>query len=100
MTRTYELVYVVKPDATEQQVADLQTQVAQIVERTKGTIVQKTDAQQSTDRYECHAWAVQQSGFDPTRPSGGVAESDIEARRADYRRAEGACLEGRGYSVK
>jgi hypothetical protein len=43
---------------------------------------------------------VQQSGFDPTRPSGGVAESDIEARRADYRRAEGACLEGRGYSVK
>ena len=26
--------------------------------------------------------------------------ADIEARRADYRRAEGACLEGRGYSVK
>jgi hypothetical protein len=60
----------------------------------------QTEAQQSTDRYECHAWAVQQSGFDPTKPSGGVAESDIEARRADYRRAEGACLEGRGYSVK
>lgn len=60
----------------------------------------QSEAQQSTDRYECHAWAVQQSGFDPTRPSGGVAESDIEARRADYRRAEGACLEGRGYSVK
>jgi hypothetical protein len=60
----------------------------------------QSEAQQSTDRYECHAWAVQQSGFDPTRPGGGVAESDIEARRADYRRAEGACLEGRGYSVK
>lgn len=60
----------------------------------------QNESQQSTDRYECHAWAVQQSGFDPTRPSGGVAESDIEARRADYRRAEGACLEGRGYSVK
>ncbi|HET9861906.1 MAG TPA: DUF6515 family protein [Steroidobacteraceae bacterium] len=60
----------------------------------------QSEAQQSTDRYECHAWAVQQSGFDPTRPSGGVEESQIEAKRADYRRAEGACLEGRGYSVK
>jgi small subunit ribosomal protein S6 len=47
MTRTYELVYVVKPDATEQQVADLQTQVSQIVERTKGTIVPKSEAQQA-----------------------------------------------------
>jgi hypothetical protein len=60
----------------------------------------QSEAQQSTDRYECHAWAVQQSGFDPTRPSGGVAENDIESRRAAYHRAEGACLEGRGYSVK
>lgn len=60
----------------------------------------QSEAQQSTDRYECHAWAVQQSGFDPTRPGGGVAESAIEPKRADYRRAEGACLEGRGYSVK
>ena len=60
----------------------------------------QSEAQQSDDRYECHSWAVQQSGFDPTRPSGGVAESEIEFRRADYRRAEGACLEGRGYSVK
>jgi small subunit ribosomal protein S6 len=47
MTRRYELVYVVKPDATEQQVTDLQTQVAQIVERTNGTLVPKSDAQQA-----------------------------------------------------
>ncbi len=60
----------------------------------------QSEAQQSTDRYECHAWAVQQSGFDPTRPGGGVEDSQIESKRADYRRAEGACLEGRGYSVK
>jgi len=60
----------------------------------------QTEEQQSTDRYECHAWAVEQSGFDPTREGGGVAESEIDSRRAEYRRAEGACLEGRGYSVK
>jgi len=36
MRRTYELVYVIKPDATEQQVTDLQTQVDQIVQRMGG----------------------------------------------------------------
>ena len=56
--------------------------------------------QQSTDRYECHSWAASQTGFDPTRPQGNVDEADIEGKRADYRRAEGACLEARGYSVK
>jgi small subunit ribosomal protein S6 len=38
MNRTYELVYVVKPDATEEQVADLHTQVEQVVSRMGGTI--------------------------------------------------------------
>ncbi len=37
-TRTYELIYVVKPDASEQQLTDLQTQVDQIVARMNGTI--------------------------------------------------------------
>jgi hypothetical protein len=55
--------------------------------------------QQSTDRYECHRWASSQSGFDPTQPLGGVAAADADARRADYQRAQKACLEGRGYSV-
>lgn len=36
--RTYELVYVVQPDATEQQVNDLQTQVEQIVQRMGGSL--------------------------------------------------------------
>jgi uncharacterized protein DUF6515 len=60
----------------------------------------QTEEQQATDRYECHAWAVQKTGFDPTRPSGNVEESEIDSKQADYRRAEGACLEARGYSVK
>jgi hypothetical protein len=51
--------------------------------------------QQKTDRYECHSWAANQSGFDPTA---GVAAEGTKG--ADYRRAEAACLVGRGYSVQ
>ena len=44
---------------------------------------------------ECHSWAVSQSGFDPasarTAPAASVADT--------YKRALGACLTGRGYSV-
>ncbi len=38
MTRTYELVYIVQPDAPEQRITDLQTQVEQIVQRMGGTM--------------------------------------------------------------
>ena len=31
--------------------------------------------QQDRDRYECHSWAVQQTGFDPTRPAQAPAQS-------------------------
>lgn len=41
-SRKYELVYVVKPDATEQEVADLQQQIEQVVARMGGA-VEKTD---------------------------------------------------------
>ena len=47
MQRTYELVYIMRPDATEQQVADLHTQVTQIIGRMGGTIGEKTDATQA-----------------------------------------------------
>ena len=50
--------------------------------------------QTNKDRYECHAWAVSQTGFDPTVAGGG------SSRRADYQRAQSACLEGRGYTVR
>jgi small subunit ribosomal protein S6 len=42
MKRTYELVYVVSPDATDEQVADLHTQVDAIVQRMNG-LIEKTD---------------------------------------------------------
>ncbi len=56
--------------------------------------------QQDLDRYECHSWAVSKSGFDPTLSGGGVAPETAVEKRNDYFRAEVACLEGRGYSVK
>ncbi len=40
MNRKYELVYVVSPDATEEQVADLQKQVESIVSRMEGQVEQ------------------------------------------------------------
>ena len=42
MTRKYELVYVVSPDATDAQIADLHTQVEVIAQRLNGQI-EKTD---------------------------------------------------------
>jgi small subunit ribosomal protein S6 len=42
MSRKYELVYVVSPDATDEQVAELHTQVESIVQRMHGQL-EKTD---------------------------------------------------------
>jgi len=70
--------------------------------------------QQARDKFECHRWARDQTGFDPTQP-GGVAgpastppgatapappTSASPGKREDYMRAQTACLEGRGYSVR
>jgi small subunit ribosomal protein S6 len=37
-SRQYELVYIVTPEATEQDVADLHTQIEQIIQRYQGTL--------------------------------------------------------------
>ena len=58
------------------------------------------EKQQATDRYECHRWAVNESGFDPSIPAGILTESPQAQKEADYRRAVTACLDGRGYTVK
>jgi hypothetical protein len=56
--------------------------------------------QQAKDRYECHSWASNQTGFDPTQPLDEASRSQAAAKREDYQRAMTACLEARGYSVK
>ena len=56
---------------------------------------------QAKDRYECHSWAVSQTNFDPTQSSAGdIPEALRNQMRADYQRAQGACLDGRGYTMK
>jgi hypothetical protein len=63
----------------------------------------QTTAQQSTDRFECHEWAVKQTGFDPSASvatDGRGVTGSSSARRSDYLRAQAACLQGRGYSVQ
>ena len=56
----------------------------------------QSQEQLGKDKFECHRWAVGQTGFDPTEPRGGAAPGN----RSNYLRAQAACLEGRGYSVK
>jgi hypothetical protein len=60
----------------------------------------QTSDQQRQDRYECHSWAVGQTGFDPSLPGGGVAPAKNAARRSNYQRAMAACLEAHGYTVE
>ena len=51
-------------------------------------------AQKNRDKFECHEWAFDETGFDPTD-----VDSD-PLRRGDYQRAMGACLEARDYVVR
>lgn len=51
--------------------------------------------QQARDRYECHRWAVSQSGFDPSTSTQAPPAGTMDY----YRRALTACLVGRGYTV-
>jgi len=61
----------------------------------------QNEEQQTKDRYECHSWTVSQTGYDPTQPSAGdMSEDQRNQMRADYNRAQGACLDGRGYTMK
>src|SRR5438552_9096777 len=61
----------------------------------------QSDQQQWADRYECHKWAKDQSGFDPTlRPPSELSGAEVNSRRDQYRRGFTAFLEGRCYGVE
>jgi hypothetical protein len=59
----------------------------------------QTADQQARDRYDCYRFAVAQSGFDPMHPA-GIAQQTPHAEPSDYARAQEACLEGRGYTIR
>jgi hypothetical protein len=56
----------------------------------------QSEKQQADDRYQCHRWAVGQTGYDPTQPAGGVPSLQ---KHADYNRAMTACLDARSYTA-
>jgi Family of unknown function (DUF6515) len=60
----------------------------------------QSQKQQATDRSECYNWAVSQIGYDPSKPPAGLPENQMIQRQADFQRAQGACLDGRGYTVR
>jgi hypothetical protein len=51
------------------------------------------------DRYDCYRFAVAQTGFDPVR-SGGSTSATASQQQYDYDRAQSACFEARGYTVR
>jgi hypothetical protein len=44
----------------------------------------QSQAQQDKDRYECHTWAVKQTGFDPSRPPPTTAPMPVSAASAQH----------------
>jgi hypothetical protein len=60
----------------------------------------QSEQKQADDRYECHRFAVNQTGFDPTKPRADLNAAQLSQKRGDYQRASAACLDGRGYTVK
>ena len=55
---------------------------------------EQSPEQLENDRYQCHLWARGQTGYDPTQ------HTPLQPQRAPYFRAQAACLEGRGYTVR
>lgn len=53
----------------------------------------QSQAQQDKDKYECHTWAVKQTGFDPTNPQ---AAPPVSAGAQPYQPSQPHVLKGAG----
>jgi hypothetical protein len=58
----------------------------------------QSEQQTANDRYQCHEWAVGQTGYDPTNSAN--SSQAATATPENYKRAMTACLDARGYSVR
>jgi len=93
--RATERVYVVAPPPAAD---DITPDAAEAPDLLRIKPEQGQDpATQATDRYACHRWAYDQSGFDPAEPGGDVPLAEYPLRRNDYRQALKDCLLARGY---
>jgi hypothetical protein len=55
---------------------------------------------QNKDFDACHNWAVNQTGFDPSKPPEGPPDAQTVQKSSDYLRAISACLDARGYTLR
>jgi hypothetical protein len=60
----------------------------------------QSDEQQAKDRYECHIWAIGQTGWAPNQPTTAFSGDPMNQMLTEYLRAIGACLDARDYTVK
>ena len=95
--RSEDRVYVVSEPPPETEVVEQSAIPEQLFIYPKAG---QSAEQQATDRYECHRWSVEQTGFDPSQPGGNVQEEQHQGKRLEYQRAMKACLEARNYSVQ
>lgn len=85
-----DYVVVAEPEGAEVEVASASESTGELfVYPAQG----QTEEQRDRDMYECYLWASEQTGFDPSAGSSDVTLA------SNYRRANSACLEGRGYTV-
>ena len=101
-----DVYYVWRPDRNGYVVTE---PPQQIVEQTPPVIADElfiypkqgqSEQKQADDRYECHRWSVKQTNYDPTKPVENLSVEKLNQKRESYQRANRACLEGRGYSVR
>jgi len=60
----------------------------------------QSEEQQSEDRFTCHQFGVEQTGYDPSQPPQDDSVEQLRQKRKNYQEAMKACLEGKGYSVR
>ena len=59
----------------------------------------QSQEQQKKDRYECHMWAVQQTGYDPTAPQQAPQQSTARGGQAVRGAGRGAALGAIGGAI-
>jgi hypothetical protein len=61
----------------------------------------QSQEQQVKDRDECQVWATNQSGYDPTKqPPAEMPQDQLAQGNGNFLRALGACMDGRGYTMR